>query len=112
MINYTTPTLYLTVEDLDITSHEVYVSLEQGRTELTKSGSDISMHSETEQGKTNTYIEVLLSQEETAMFNWSRPCDVQVNWITASDIRAATFIETIPVMRNLLDKVVHYGDNS
>lgn len=112
MINYTTPTLYLTVEDVDITSNEVYVSLEQGKIELTKSGSDLTMTAETEQGQTNTYIEVLLTQEETAAFNWGRPCEVQVNWITASDVRAATYIVTIPVLRNLLDKVVHYGNNS
>ena len=112
MINYTTPTLHLTVEDIDITAHEVYVSLEQGRTEVTKTGSDLSMTAETEQGHTNTYIDVMLTQEESASFNWGRPCDVQVNWITASDIRAATFIETIPVMRNLMDKVVHYGDST
>lgn len=35
MINYTTPTISLTVEDIDLTGKDVYVTLEQGCNQLT-----------------------------------------------------------------------------
>lgn len=38
MIAYTTPTISLTVEGVDLSGLDVYVSLEQGKLELTKTG--------------------------------------------------------------------------
>lgn len=109
MIRYTTPILPLEVEGIDLTTNEdVYVTLEQGSLELTKKGSDLTILYDAETDIST--ITFTLSQEETAAFALNRPVDVQVNFINASGVRDATNIATIPVMRNLLDKVINYGD--
>ena len=110
VINFTTPTITLTVEGVDISSQDVYVTLEQGKQELTKTGADLTISTQTEEGVTDTIIVFMLSQEESALFRVNAPVSIQVNWISASGIRAATEIRTIPVMRNLLDEVVEYGN--
>lgn len=106
MINYTTPTISLTVEEVDLTGTDVYVSLEQGNHELTKSGSDLIIS--TDEGDTN--IIFTLTQEESASFNFGKSVSVQVNWISQAGVRDATEIKSVGVMRNLLDKVISYGD--
>lgn len=106
MINYTTPTISLIVEDVDITAHDIYVTLEQGTTELIKTGSDLTVS--TDDGDTS--IIFTLTQEESASFDYNNRAAVQVNWITSQGVRSATEIKSIGVMRNLLDKVVNYGD--
>ena len=59
MINYTTPTISLTVEGVDLSGMDVYVSLEQGQKELTKTGGDLIIEpiigAETTVSKTGTY---------------------------------------------------------
>lgn len=105
MINYTTPTITLTVEDVDISAFDVFVTLEQGKTELTKSGADLNITTETILQNTNTIITFTLSQTESALFDYSRFVNVQVNWIDGVT-RLATDIVTIEVMRNLLDQVI------
>ena len=109
MIQYTTPTISLTVEGVDLTSQEVYVSLEQGTTELTKSGTALTLDSETIGRTTNTLISFVMSQEESASFRYNLPVNIQVNWINSSGVRSATEIKSIPVMKNLLDEVISYG---
>lgn len=110
MINYTTPTISLTVEGVDITTNDVYVTLEQGNKELTKSGSDLTIAAETVGQTTNTNISFVLTQEESASFRFNSSVNVQVNWISSSGVRAATEIKNINVMRNLLDEVIEYGN--
>lgn len=105
MINYTTPTITLTVENVDISAFDVFVTLEQGKTELTKSGADLNITTEVVSQNVNTIIAFTLSQTESASFDYSRYVNVQVNWIK-NGIRLATEIETIEVMRNLLDQVI------
>lgn len=108
MINYTTPTLSLTVEGVDLTPHNVYVSLEQGTHELHKSGNDLVVTTDTHGQTTDTIITLTLTQEESASFNVNKSVNVQVNFITADGVRDATEIKTISVMRNLLDEVIGY----
>ena len=110
MINYTTPTISLVVEGVDITDKDVYVTLEQGRMELTKSGEELTIAAETVSQQTNTNISFMLTQEESASFKFNSSVAVQVNWISAQGVRAATEIKTVSVMKNLLDKVIAYGD--
>jgi hypothetical protein len=106
MIQYTTPSITLTVEGIDISSYDVYVSLEQGKVKETFSGDELAISTETVQSKTNTIIAFTLTQEQTAAFDDMRPVAVQVNWLNSDGVRAATNIKTISVMRNLLDKVI------
>lgn len=106
MINYTTPTLHLTIENIDLTGQEIYVTLEQGKKEITKSGEDLTVTLDGE----DTKIEFTLSQEESASFAYSRSAQIQVNWINQNGARGATNIAQIAVLRNLLDEVIEYGD--
>lgn len=109
MIRYTTPILPLEVEGIDLTEDEdVYVTLEQEGLELTKSGSDLTIAYDP-QTEIST-ITFSLTQEETAAFNIRGAVNVQVNFINASQMRDATDIANIPVMKNLLDKEISYGD--
>lgn len=109
MIRYTTPLLPLEVEGIDLTQNEdVYVTLEQGDNELTKSGTDLTIAYDAETEMST--IDFTLSQAETAAFYLGKAVDIQVNFINAAGRRDATNIVTIPVMRNLLDKEIHYGD--
>ena len=109
MINYTTPSISLVVESVDLTGNDVYVTLEQGSHELTKTGSDLIITTDTHGQQTDTEIVFTLSQTESAAFNFGKSVSVQVNWINASGVRDATEIKTIGVMRNLLDEVIEYG---
>lgn len=109
MINYTTPTIVLTVEGVDLTGMDVYVTLEQGAHELTKTGEDLTITIETESEQTNTVLATVLTQAESAAFDFGKSALVQVNWISAQGVRCATEIGKIAVMRNLLDEVVEYG---
>ena len=110
MINYTTPTISLTVEGVDLTGMDTYVSLEQGNKELTKTGEDLIIEPIVGEETTDTSITFTLTQEESAFYDFGKSVSVQVNWISSAGVRDATEIKTIPVMRNLLDKVVEYGD--
>lgn len=105
MINFTTPTITLIVKGVDITAADIYVTLEQMQTTLTKTGAEL----ETEAEENNTVIRMTLTQEESASFEYSSGAAVQVNWITADGTRGATGIKTIGVLRNLLDEVIDYG---
>ena len=107
MINYTTPSIPLLVKGIDLTDgYDVYVTLEQENIELTKSGQDISMVKKTN----DTEVTIVLTQEESAMFRWNASVMIQVNFIDSAGVRDATNPVTISVMRNLLDKVIEYGD--
>lgn len=113
MIRYTTPILPLEVEGIDLTNNEdVYVTLvqklEQKSVELTKSGSDLTVQYNAETDIST--ITFSLTQEETAAFDVNKRVDTQVNFINNAGVRDATDIATIPVMRNLLDNVINYGD--
>lgn len=110
MTNYTTPSLSFEVEGIDLTTYKTIVSLEQDDVQLKKSGNDLTLSYDPE---TNvTAITVVLSQEESAAFNYGRSVYLQVNFINAAEVRDATEIAKIPVMRNLLDEVVHYVDQA
>ena len=68
MIRYTTPAISLLVDGKDLTGQDVYVSLEQGKTKLMKTGTDLVM-TVTEEG---TEIVFTLSQTESAMFDYGK----------------------------------------
>lgn len=110
MIRFTTPTISLVVEGVDISDKDIRVTLEQGNVELTKKGTDLIVSTTTHEQVTDTNIQFALTQEESASFRLNAQCSVQVNWIDSSGVRAATEIKSVPVMRNLLDKVIEYGD--
>ena len=109
MINYTTPSITLEVEGIDLTDNQdVYVTIVQGTTELTKKGSDLTISYDSQ--KDISTIVFSLSQTESAQFAFSKSAQLQVNFINASGVRDATNIASIDVLKNLLDEVIAYGD--
>lgn len=54
-------------------------------------------------------LQLTLSQEQTAALKMDKSCDVQVNWIDSNGKRKATDIATVPVLRNLLERVLTNG---
>lgn len=105
MINYTTPSLTLVVDGIDISAYDIYATLEQGLNKLTKATDELTVDTETVGGKTNTVITMTLTQEESAKFFYDKPVNAQVNWLVDGQ-RFATDIKQIPVMRNLLNRII------
>lgn len=100
MIQYTTPTIRLTVEGVDITAYRVYVTLKQGAKTLTITDVDTSP------SDGDTQILLPLSQVQTGGFSGG-DLDVQVNWWDSlSQTRNATTIGKLRVQPNLLRMVV------
>lgn len=109
MINYTTPSLTLVVDNIDISAYDIYATLEQGLCKLTKTGDELTVDTETVGEKTNTVITMTLTQEESAKFFYDKPVNAQVNWLVDGR-RFATDIKQIPVMRNLLNRVIEVAE--
>lgn len=84
--------------------------MEQGHIELTKSGADLHITTDTHDQITDTDIRFVLTQTESAMFNYNKKALVQVNFINSTGVRDATEIKSVNVMRNLLDEVISYGN--
>lgn len=110
MINYTTPTISLIVENIDISNMDVYVTLQQGCHEMTKRGADLVVTAVQTEQTTDTSIVFTLSQLESASFRFNQAASIQVNWISQQGVRGATEIKGIPVLRNLLDEVISYAN--
>ena len=54
-------------------------------------------------------LQLTLTQEQTAALKMDKSCDVQVNWLDGNGKRKATDIATVPVLRNLLERVLTDG---
>lgn len=99
MIRYTTPTITLTVEGVDLTEQEVYVTLCQRNRTLTIEQPAMALEGE------DTVITVPLTQVQTGGLA-EGTTSVQVNWLDGQGHRDATEIGTLEVGRNLLAEVV------
>lgn len=99
---FTTPVQGLLVKGHDITAKDVYVSIEQGTTELTLTGVRLSM---TLTADGDTEIDYTLTQEEAGRFNVKSPASIQVNWMDGG-LRYATGMVKVRVFENLLDEVI------
>lgn len=99
MIPYTTPTLELTIDGVDLTGLTSFVTLVQGETALT-----IEDPPATYDGHRTT-LAVTLTQAQTALFERGA-ADVQVNWLDLRGMRNATIVRSIPIGTQLLDSVL------
>lgn len=97
----TTPTITIRVRGEDFEGSTLYVTLEQGALELTKSGSDVLV-TPTETGST---VAIFLTQEETLMFA-KGTARIQIRWINSSGIADASPIKNIEVNPILLEGVI------
>lgn len=104
MRRYTTPTIGLCIEGIDITDADIYVTFESKDNTVTVKNPDAAY----ENG--NTIIECPLTQEQTASFGLTNQVVVQVNWVYSNGKRNATEIKAVSISDNLIEKVVEYGD--
>lgn len=102
MYRGTTPTIVINVTGEDFAGSTVYVTLEQGNLELTKTDAVITPTSE---GST---VAVFLTQEETLMFG-SGVAKIQIRWIDGSGIAKASPIKNINIDPVLLEGVISYA---
>lgn len=100
---YTTPTAELTVEGIDLTEADVYVTIKQGNALVTFTGEDLDVSLDEE----DSVIRFTLSQEQTARFNAKQDAQLQINWVIGNT-RNATEIPQIRIMPNLLEEVISY----
>ncbi len=108
MRQYTTPTLPLSAEGVDITGADniwVTFSDKPHNMVVTKSQEDFD---EIEFDGDDTNISVTLTQEETGSFLANSKVDVEINWMIGG-MRYATEIRTINVKENLLKRVLPRG---
>ena len=103
MRRFTTPTVELTVEGVDLTDSDVYVTIWQKGRELTVEDADVTLDGE------GTVIAFALTQEQSATFH-AGSAKVQVNWIGTDGHRNATTIEEMSVTQNLLNRVIEHDD--
>ena len=101
MRRFTDSDFILTVEGIDLTKADVYITIKQNGTRLTINADRIQA---TYDG-TDTILVFDLTQEETSAFTSGRRCEIQVNWIQDGE-RSATNISRVDVFENLLNEVV------
>ena len=108
MFQYTTPTDVLFLRGINLEGFDVWVSYQQKKRELDVKvpAASVTYDSETD----TTTVTAKLTQEQTGLFGVGT-VEVQVNWIGPDDSRDATFIGEEEVFKNLLEKVVRYGDD-
>ena len=96
----TTPTftLQFSEEELDLTQAEnVYVTIQYGRTLLTKTGSDLDIQPK--------QISLYLTQQETLDFPEGN-IDIQANWTAVGGGRCASDVVSYRFTRQLLNEVI------
>ena len=94
----TTPTLLITVNNIDLADMErIYVVFEQNGNLLKKSMTDLKVE--------NNVISVFLTQEETLSFK-SGNCNIQLRMITYDGIAMASPIKTVNVYSVLNKEVI------
>lgn len=96
----TTPTYTCTFSDESVdftTATNVYVTFEQGRNNITKSGEDLMI--------SEKQIEIYMSQRDTLLFE-EGSVKIQVNWTTAGGHRRSSDVKNVELTEQLLRRVV------
>lgn len=100
MRRYSTPTIKLTVDDIDLTdAAKILVTFDQGHAEiLTKEPSAVTYDTG------DSILSVDLSENETALFDYRRPVRIEINILTSTGERIPSDIVEIPIFENLLNR--------
>lgn len=101
MRRYTTPTIELTIEGIDLTESDVMVTFAQNDYSFTISGTDLAVTFDGE----NTVITCRLSETETGKFQNDYYVEIQVNWVSDGE-RNATDIAYVMVDDNLQNESI------
>lgn len=104
MRRYTTPRVLIKVEGADLTGCDVYVTFRQGRREHTVKNPPMQLDG------TDAYIEVRLTQLQSAKFREDRPVEVEANVVDSNGWRVATDIAEVTFGRQLLEVPKTYGE--
>lgn len=100
MRRYTDTTIALTVEGIDITNCECWVTFKQQDREIVKTDDSLSK----KYVEPDTVVVCELTQDETALFRDTINCNVQINWKSDKSLRTASTIGLLPVDKNLLER--------
>lgn len=105
MIRYTTPSLTMTVKDVDLTGEHVWVTIaDRGLSvKVTIDNPTVVLSGD------DSVITVSLTQKQTALFPAGIKVFAQVNYMTLLGVRHATSINEIEVHQNLLDSELSYA---
>ena len=103
IIQYTSPTIPFTL-NANLGGAKIYVTFLQDNVVITKNAANVSFTDST------TSFSIKLEQSETARFSMNKSVEIQVNWIYVDGTRGATEAKIFPVLKNLLDKVLSYGN--
>ena len=109
MRQFTTVADEVTVEGVDLTSADVYVTYVQGKSELTIEEPEVE-YTGTEEQVGDSVVKVSLDQLQTGEFKVG-VAKRQVNWVTEEG-RWATEVATVQVKENLLKEEKTYGGGS
>ncbi len=94
----TTPTIQITINDIDLNEMQnIYVVFEQNGYILKKESKDLNIE--------KNVISVMLSQEETLNFK-EGTCNIQIRMITGEGVAIASPIKTTTVCRILNKEVI------
>ena len=100
MIRATTPTFTLTLpesSEADLTeASKVFFTISQGSTAITKQVTPTDAHT----------VEVFLTQAESLSLRDGKSAELQLNWLTPSGDRIATYVKSIKVDKQLLKEVI------
>jgi hypothetical protein len=103
----TTPDFELTVAGYDLTEQTVFVTIEQGGTQITLTGDDLDIGYADE---TSTIL-FSLSQADTLKLKKGH-ADIQVRFIDSDGHAEATETKQIRIDDVLLEKVIEYAEDS
>ena len=103
---YGTPTYVLRVRGVDTSLMRVRVKLTQGAACLRLSGEELDI---TRDGDV-TNIAFTLSQEQSGMFGYGSPIEVQANLVDSNDFRVTTSVGHIKFTRQTDCEVIHYDE--
>lgn len=100
----TTPTININVTGETFAGATLYVTIEQGALEITKTNDDLTV---TVDGN-NSVVSVFLTQEETLQFVQGN-ARIQIRWITSDGTAKASPIKNIIINPILLEGVITYA---
>lgn len=109
-----TPIVSITVPNQDFTNCNVYVTLDQDGTQVTKASrtsDDIQIvkNLDSNGDLVSSTVAVYLTQEDTMKFEVGN-CRVQIRWIDLLDNAYVTDIKSIKLNETLLEGVIEYGN--